>query len=154
VNIGRRQGIAGKAFDETWRRWRDEPAKPAFDQNRGSIFIPATESSSIFTKLPPDRVTRVDNRFICWQWLQPAGAGDPQVLGLNAATDAQKWEYPAPSSADSRNEITGLLSTDRELAFGASGGVFFALDADTGREVWRRSLGGNTKFRSDFIYGR
>ena len=29
--------------------------------------------------------------------------------------------------------------------FGASGGVFFALDADTGREVWRVSLGGNTK---------
>ena len=29
--------------------------------------------------------------------------------------------------------------------FGASGGVFFALDADTGREVWRVSLGGNTR---------
>ena len=29
--------------------------------------------------------------------------------------------------------------------FGASGGVLFALDADTGREVWSRSLGGKTK---------
>ena len=29
--------------------------------------------------------------------------------------------------------------------FGASGGVCFAVDADTGREVWRVSLGGDTK---------
>ena len=29
--------------------------------------------------------------------------------------------------------------------FGASGGMFFALDADTGREVWHMSLGGTTK---------
>jgi alcohol dehydrogenase (cytochrome c) len=29
--------------------------------------------------------------------------------------------------------------------FGASGGVLFALDSDTGREVWSRSLGGRTK---------
>jgi alcohol dehydrogenase (cytochrome c) len=31
------------------------------------------------------------------------------------------------------------------LVFGAAGGMVFALDADTGREVFRRSLGGNTK---------
>jgi alcohol dehydrogenase (cytochrome c) len=31
------------------------------------------------------------------------------------------------------------------LVFGASGGAFFALDADTGRELWRISLGGITK---------
>jgi alcohol dehydrogenase (cytochrome c) len=29
--------------------------------------------------------------------------------------------------------------------FGASGGIGFALDADSGREVWRVPLGGNTK---------
>jgi len=29
--------------------------------------------------------------------------------------------------------------------FGASGGAVFALDADAGREAWRRSLGGKTK---------
>ena len=40
---------------------------------------------------------------------------------------------------------SGLLSTDGGLVFGASGGVFFALDAETGREVWRLSLGGDTK---------
>ena len=68
-----------------------------------------------------------------------------KVLALDAATGARKWEYRAPSGADSENGNSGLLSTEGGLVFGASGGVFFALDADTGREVWRRSLGGKTK---------
>ena len=42
-------------------------------------------------------------------------------------------------------DYSGLLSTEWGLVFGASGGGFFAVDADTGREVWRVSLGGNTK---------
>src|SRR5271165_2482195 len=104
---------------------------PAFDQKRGSIFIPATESNSVFTKLPANRVTRVENRlFIASGWNQ-LGPVTRKVLALDAATGARKWEYRAPSSTDSHNEITGLLSTDGGLVFGASGGVFFALDADT-----------------------
>ena len=31
------------------------------------------------------------------------------------------------------------------MGLGASGGVLFALDRDTGWEVWSRSLGGKTK---------
>jgi outer membrane protein assembly factor BamB len=38
-----------------------------------------------------------------------------------------------------------LLSTSSGLVFGASGGVLFALDADSGRELWRLPLGGTTK---------
>jgi outer membrane protein assembly factor BamB len=44
----------------------------------------------------------------------------------------------------SRGAPSGLLSTEGGLVFGACGGVLFALDADTGREVWRLSLGGST----------
>jgi alcohol dehydrogenase (cytochrome c) len=113
---------------------------PAFDRRRGSIFVPATESSSVFTKLPPDRVTRRQNElFVGSGWSQIAAATN-KVLALDAATGQRKWEYSAPSG-----NYSGLLSTEGRLVFGASGGVFFALDADTGREVSRISLGGNTK---------
>jgi alcohol dehydrogenase (cytochrome c) len=119
---------------------------PAFDEKRGSIFIPATESTSVFTKLPPNsRITRVQNQqFLGTGWSQ-MGPVTRKVLALDAATGARKWEYRAPSGADSENGNSGLLSTEGGLVFGAAGGVFFALDADTGREVWRRSLGGKTK---------
>jgi alcohol dehydrogenase (cytochrome c) len=113
---------------------------PAFDQKRGSIFVPAAESSSVFTKLPPDRVTRREK-------VQLLGSGftlEPaihQVIALDAATGRPKWKYTSPSGGD----YSGLLSTDGGLVFGASGGVCFAVDAGTGREVWRVSLGGYTK---------
>src|SRR5262249_36238975 len=49
------------------------------------------------------------------------------------------------SPSASKLDYSGLLSTEGGLVFGASGGVFFALDADTGREAWQVSLGGKTK---------
>jgi alcohol dehydrogenase (cytochrome c) len=113
---------------------------PAFDPRRGSIFVPATESSSVFTKLAPNvAMGGQDGFFVGSGWSQTAPANN-KVLALDAATGRQKWGYGAPSG-----NYSGLLSTEGGLVFGASGGVFFALDADTGREVWSRSLGGNTK---------
>jgi alcohol dehydrogenase (cytochrome c) len=113
---------------------------PAFDRRLGFIFVPATESSSVFTKLPPDRVmSRQNGLFVGSGWSQIAQANN-KVLALDAATGERKWEYHALSG-----NYSGLLSTEGGLVFGASGGVLFALDADTGREVWSISLGGNTK---------
>jgi alcohol dehydrogenase (cytochrome c) len=129
-----RPGITGGA------NWQN----PAFDQKRGSIFVPATESSSVFTKLPSNRV-RLGQRgpFIGSGWSQ-IGAATRKVLALDAASGRQKWEYTSPTGSTDNN-YSGLLSTEGGLVFGASGGVFFALDADTGREVWRVPLGGTTK---------
>ncbi len=119
---------------------------PAFDEKRGLIFIPATESSSVFTKLPPNsKITRVANRLFVGSGFSQIEPTTREVLALDAATGARKWEYRVPSGADSENANSGLLSTEGGLVFGASGGALFALDADTGREVWSRSLGGKTK---------
>ena len=114
---------------------------PSFDPNRGSIFVPATESSSVFTKLPPNQVVDgARNRmFIGSGWSQVA-SGTQEVVALDAATGRRKWEYTMPAPNNS-----GLLSTGSGLVFGASGGVLSALDADTGRELWRVALGGTTK---------
>jgi alcohol dehydrogenase (cytochrome c) len=118
---------------------------PAFDPKRESIFIPATDSSSVFTKLPPNRVTRGQNGYFVGSGSSQTEPPTRKVLALDAATGARKWEYKAPFGVDSENGRSGLLSTEGGLVFGASGGVLFALDADTGREVWSRSLGGKTK---------
>jgi alcohol dehydrogenase (cytochrome c) len=114
---------------------------PAFDQRRGSIFVAAAESSSVFTKLPPNRVSRGQRGLFVgsgWNQTEPATR---KVRALDAATGLRKWEY---SPSQSRNDYSGLLATEGGLVFGASGGMLFALDADTGREVRRISLGGNT----------
>ena len=118
---------------------------PAFDPKRKLIFVPATDSSSVFTKLSPDRVTRGQNGYYVGSGSSQAEPPIRKVLALDAATGAQKWEYTAPSGVDTENGRSGLLSTEGGLVFGASGGILFALDADTGREVWSRPLGGKTK---------
>ena len=118
---------------------------PAFDRRRESIFVSATESSSVFTKLPPNRVTRGQNGFFVGSGSSQIEPLTRKVLALDAATGARKWEYLAPSGAASSNAVSGLLSTEGGLVFAAAGGNVFALDADTGRELWRRSLGGSTK---------
>jgi hypothetical protein len=46
---------SAKMLDAGGTNWQN----PAFDQRRGSIFVPATESSSVFTKSPPDRAIDV-----------------------------------------------------------------------------------------------
>jgi alcohol dehydrogenase (cytochrome c) len=125
-----RPGIAGAT------NWEN----PAYDNDRRLIFIPATESSSVFTK-SNSSVTRGRHNFYLGSSWSMMGAARHKVIALDAATGQQKWTYHAPAG----NDYSGLLSTEGGLVFGAAGGTCFALDADTGREVWRLPLGGRTR---------
>lgn len=59
------------------------------------------------------------------------------VRALDPMTGALKWEYPMLRAT------SGLLSTQGNLVFGGTTeGDFFALDARTGKELWRLDLGG------------
>lgn len=112
----------------------------AFDPTRRLIFVPAIEGESVFTKTPPDRLRRGENGFF-------AGSGGSVlaqtllVRALDAATGAKRWEYHSPHATP---HWGGLLATAGGLVFGTSGGSLFALDAVTGKELWRVGLGGDT----------
>jgi alcohol dehydrogenase (cytochrome c) len=57
---------------------------------------------------------------------------------LNPKTGDRIWEYKLHTKP-----WAGVLSTGGKLVFGGSDeGHFFALDAETGKEVWRQNLGG------------
>jgi alcohol dehydrogenase (cytochrome c) len=114
---------------------------PAFDQSRGLIFVPTSIDSSIFVKQVLNRVRREPDGELLGSGPYSTESATRLVRALDVSTGQQKWEY---TSSLSGGEYGGLLSTDGGLVFGASGGVFFALDADTGREALRVSLGGQT----------
>jgi alcohol dehydrogenase (cytochrome c) len=118
---------------------------PAFDPIRKTIFIPANESRSLFTKLPANSVIRGEHGAVYGSGMSQDNPDIHKVIALDAATGTQKWQYQAPDETGLAGGQGGLLSTAGGLVFGSSGGVLFALDAETGHEVWRRSLGGNTK---------
>jgi len=57
---------------------------------------------------------------------------------LDPATGAKVWEYKLHTKP-----WAGVLSTGGKLVFGGSDeGYFFALDAESGKELWRQNIGG------------
>jgi len=113
----------------------------AFDDKSALVFVPATEGASVFTKSSNPKRGNLG--------FYPGSsgtAGDYEqvsvVRALDAATGAKKWEYFSPSSKE--HGYSGLLATGGRLVFGSSGGCAFALNSETGREVWRVPLGGET----------
>jgi alcohol dehydrogenase (cytochrome c) len=115
---------------------------PAFDRQRGTIFIPATQASTVFSKRPSNDVRVGPNGIALGSGWGQVESPTRLVVALDAATGSQKWQYRGSVSA---RDYSGLLSTGGGLVFGAWGGSLFGLDADSGREVFSQPLGGVTK---------
>ncbi|MFZ3200887.1 MAG: PQQ-binding-like beta-propeller repeat protein [Candidatus Acidiferrales bacterium] len=115
---------------------------PAFDPQKGLIFVPATDRAS--TSTPSPHMARED------QGLFEDFQGDyveppiPVVRALDVATGIKKWEHFSPP-IQGTFYYSGLLATGGGLVFGGSGGFVFALDSATGHELWRFYLGGDTR---------
>jgi alcohol dehydrogenase (cytochrome c) len=123
---------------------------PAFDQARETIFVPAEESSSVFTKAAPEEMIGTRNGMYIGSGWSGTDLAINEVVALDSATGQRRWQHTTPTTSSndgshSSASYGGLLSTSTGLVFGASGGVLFALDADCGREIWRLPLGGSTK---------
>jgi alcohol dehydrogenase (cytochrome c) len=70
------------------------------------------------------------------KWAPESGYG--VVRALNPLTGEKVWEYRMRDVSDG-----GILTTATDLLFsGNREGYFFALDARTGKVLWRRYLGG------------
>lgn len=115
----------------------------AFDPKSRTVFVPATEGASVFTK-SQDAKQGQDGFF-------PGSSGganehpSPVILALDALTGRKKWELSLPSWQPSQAfGYSGLLATGGNLVFGASGGDLFVIDSATGHELWRVFLGGDT----------
>jgi alcohol dehydrogenase (cytochrome c) len=117
---------------------------PAFNPKLGSIFIPANEQGSVFTKTAKDEVERGQQGLYVGSGAANSTGIIPFVRSLDAATGKRRWEYASPLITRGAGGFTGLLATGGGLVFGASGGTIFALDAASGKERWRLFLGGNT----------
>ena len=69
-------------------------------------------------------------------WTEALGNG--AVLAIDPKTGKQRWRFPTTDVSSS-----GILTTASDLLFtGSREGYFYALDARTGTQLWRASLGG------------
>src|SRR5579875_2758511 len=68
----------------------------------------------------------------------PESTSEVAVRAIDPITGSTAWEYRNPGTS-----FGGLLSTAGGLVFGSQGETFFALDAATGKELWRVEMGAN-----------
>ena len=81
---------------------------PLLDPKLGLIFVPATESSGVFTKLPPNRIKRPQQgAFHGGYGTMAVNPPVGLVRALDAATGGQKWEYFSKPA----RRYSGLLAT-------------------------------------------
>jgi alcohol dehydrogenase (cytochrome c) len=116
---------------------------PSFDPALRIVFVPVTEGASVFAKSSLNELRRGQGGLYVGSGFTSPEPIVPVIRALDAATGVKKWEYFPPPSEELGS--SGLLSTAGGMLMGASGGYLFALDAATGREVWRVFLGGITR---------
>ena len=102
---------------------------PSYDPNLGLMFVPVLETGMLFfpgmdINSPPI----------------PAGPIYTAVRALDAFTGELRWEHRHATRYED-NTTGGLLSTQGGIVFGSDMSKFFALDSETGRELWSVATG-------------
>jgi alcohol dehydrogenase (cytochrome c) len=102
---------------------------PSYDRDLDLVFIPVLEQGMVF--------------FPSAQTLPTTGGRSfyTAIRALDASTGKLVWEHREDQRSEDEN-ISGVLSTDGKVLFGADHGEFFALDSRTGRQLWSVETGG------------
>lgn len=118
--------------------WRS----PSFDPESGLFYVASADRGSIFFSLPKQPVD--PNGLILMGTTTPVPDEDMivAVKAIEATTGRLRWQYTRPPR-QSLPTIGGLTSTAGHVVFGADLETLFALDADTGAELWHIEAGGD-----------
>ncbi|MDA2938759.1 PQQ-dependent dehydrogenase, methanol/ethanol family [Acidobacteria bacterium AH-259-A15] len=110
---------------------------PSYSPLTGLLYVSARDYANIFFT---SEATYIPGN----EFLGSFGQGDPDdpghgaVRALIPVTGELKWEYKLHTKP-----VAGILTTAGNVLFsGTAEGQFFALDASSGRELWRANTGG------------
>ena len=109
---------------------------PSYSPVTGLMYVPVLDWGAIFYERHADYHPGEEFLGGSYQFLANASS-QGAVRALNPVTGEVQWEY-----RNSATNIGGLLSTGGGVVFGSQDQIFFALDAETGHELWRVSTGG------------
>lgn len=113
---------------------------PSYDPENGRFFVANRRMGAVYYKA--DAEYEPGTPFLGGG--EQALSGDEAsgaIVALDAFSGAQQWEFPLQSPPWS-----GVMATAGGLVFGASNeGYFFALDADSGKALWRFNTGAHIR---------
>ncbi len=111
---------------------------PSYNPGTGLFYLTAWENKGRYLKAETEYIP--GNRYLGGvpSIDLPEDPGWGAVRALDPRTGKKVWDFKLHGKAWS-----GVLSTASKLVFaGSYEGYFYALDGETGRELWRRYLGG------------
>ena len=112
---------------------------PTYSPDTGLFYIQAFDAGQLYYMAEAEYE---EGELFVGGYGKPAAPADTYVSAVRALdplTGDRKWEYRVQPRSTS-----GLLATKGGVVFGGSvAGIFYALDAGSGEELWHRRLGGN-----------
>ncbi len=117
---------------------------PSYDPVTGLFYIPAAERGAIYFKKTAGELDEYERGEFFVGSASQGITGEPRqtfVSAVAATTGALKWQYKFPPRETYLN-VGGVLSTAGGLIFVGDDTVFYALDAETGKELWQVQTGG------------
>jgi alcohol dehydrogenase (cytochrome c) len=112
---------------------------PAYNAGLNMLYVPAVDWCTTFTAFEEPRYIPGRNYMGGTVTSDPTQKSQGWIIAIDASNGAVKWKYRSP-----RPMVAAVTTTGGNLLFtGALGGDFLALDARTGREVYRFNTGGS-----------
>jgi alcohol dehydrogenase (cytochrome c) len=108
---------------------------PSYSPVTGLLYVPARDWGGLFYAKPA--TYREGDTFTGGFFKLTTWPVNSVIRAIDPTTGEQKWEYKQDAYT-----VGGVLSTKGGVVFGSTEHFFFALDANTGRELWRIDTGG------------
>ena len=110
---------------------------PAYSPRTGLFYVPAFDGEAEYFKREEDYEAGEHFTGGGSQAVLPIDEYQSTIRAIDPATGDRRWEFQiAPRST------SGLLATAGDLVFGGTvDGYFFALDAESGKELWHFAVG-------------
>jgi len=114
---------------------------PTYDPGSDLLYVPTVQKGAIFFASPQEPLDEKGETLGGTSIPIPNEDAIIAVKAIEVETGKIRWQHGGPPRRTNM-EMSGLMSTDGKLVFGGDAEQFFALDAETGSELWRFETGG------------
>jgi alcohol dehydrogenase (cytochrome c) len=108
---------------------------PSYDPDSGLLFVPTVDKGAIFYASAQEPLDETGENLGGMSMPVPNEDAIVAVKAIEVTTGRIRWQHGGPPRK-TMMEMSGVMSTAGKLVFGGDGERFFALDSESGAELW------------------